>query len=127
MSLNLDNDFDKLLACVGLRRPAASASSSLVLVPTASSPYQAASHLLDWCRPVLLDSNARAERAGRYSYFTADPFLTIKSRGNQVELAGPAGRVTLQADPFHVLAGLLRRYAMAQPDAMPPFLGGAIG
>lgn len=127
MSQCLDNDFDELLACVGLHRPTMSASSSLVRLATASSPYQAASKLLDWPRPVLLDSNQRTARTGRYSYFTADPFLTVKSRGDQVELTGSAGRMTLQADPFHVLAGLLRRYAMAKPDALPPFLGGAIG
>ncbi len=127
MSRQLDNDFDALLACVGLRRPAASASSSLVLVPTTSSPYHAASHLLDWHRPVLLDSSRNDECMGRYSYLTADPFLTVKSRGTQVELIGPTGRVTLQADPFQVLTSVLRRYSRTKPDDLPPFLGGAIG
>ncbi len=100
---------------------------SLVALRVATSAYQAASRLLDLPRPVLLDSSLSNERTGRFSYFTADPFLTLRSRGRRCELVGPTGRTVLEADPFELLRHLLAYYQVPRPSDLPPFVGGAIG
>ncbi|MDQ4106750.1 MAG: anthranilate synthase component I family protein, partial [Actinomycetota bacterium] len=76
---------------------------------------------------MFLDSSLTDGRGGRYSFFTADPFLTVRSWGNRVELTGPAGRVVTEEDPWDLLQRLLRRYSVNQVEGLPPFVGGAVG
>jgi para-aminobenzoate synthetase component 1 len=101
--------------------------SALVAAAAPTGPYRAAPHLLDLPRPAFLDSSLTDTRGGRYSFFTADPFLTVRSRGRRVELTGPAGRVVVEEDPWRVLQLLLRRYTLDRVAGLPPFLGGAVG
>ena len=101
--------------------------SALVAAAAPTGPYRAAPHLLDLPRPAFLDSSLTDARGGRYSFFTADPFLTVRSRGRRVELTGPAGRVGVEEDPWRVLQLLLRRYTLDRVAGLPPFLGGAVG
>ena len=115
-----------VLGSLGLDGPTAT-STVPAAVPAPMSPYEAAPRLLDLPRPVLLDSSSANGHGGRYSYLSADPFLTVRSRGHRVELAGPAGRTVVEADPFELLRCLLSRYAFAQSPELPPFLGGAVG
>jgi para-aminobenzoate synthetase component 1 len=91
------------------------------------SPYDTVPRLLSLPRVVLLDSSSANGRSGRYSYLSADPFLTVHSRGRRVELGGPDGRTVVDADPFDLLRCLLARYYFVQPPELPPFLGGAVG
>ena len=100
---------------------------TLAVAPVPMSPYEATPRLLGLPRPVLLDSSSADGQCGRYSYLTADPFLTVRSRGRRVELVGPAGRTVVEANPFDVLRCLLARYTLARPQGLPPFLGGAAG
>jgi Anthranilate synthase component I, N terminal region len=58
-------------------------------------------------------------RGGCYSYFTADPFLVIRSRGRRVELTGPAGQVVTEEDPWTSLQLLLRLYAVDRVTGLP--------
>jgi para-aminobenzoate synthetase component I len=99
----------------------------VVVASAPEGPRRAAPHLLDLPRPVFLDSSLTDGRGGRYSYFTAVPFLTVQSRGRRVELTGPAGRVVTEEDPWNLLQLLLRRYPVDRVQGLPPFLGGAVG
>ena len=40
--------------------------------------HRAAPHLLDLPRPAFLDSSLTDGHGGRYSFFTADPFLVLR-------------------------------------------------
>src|SRR5918997_5552495 len=100
---------------------------TLAVAPVSMSPYDTVPRLLSLPRVVLLDSSSANGRSGRYSYLSADPFLTVHSRGRRVELGGPDGRTVVDADPFDLLRCLLARYYFVQPPELPPFLGGAVG
>jgi para-aminobenzoate synthetase component I len=115
-----------VLGTLGIDGPAPGVAT-LAVAPAPTGPYEAAPRLLGLPRPVLLDSSSADGHCGRYSYLTADPFLTIRSRGRRVELVGPAGRTVVEANPFDVLRCLLARYTLARPQGLPPFLGGAVG
>jgi para-aminobenzoate synthetase component I len=112
------------LGSLGLDGPT---GPTLAVAPAPMSPYEAAPRLLGLPRVVLLDSSSANVHSGRYSYLSADPFLTVRSRGSRVELAGPAGRTVVEADPFDLLRSLLSLYPSAQSPGLPPFLGGAVG
>jgi para-aminobenzoate synthetase component 1 len=112
---------------LGVLDPRAASGPALAVAPAPKNPRQGAPHLLDLPRPVFLDSSLTDGRGGRYSFFTADPFLVIRSRGRRVELIGPAGQVVTEEDPWTSLQLLLRRYPVDRVPGLPPFLGGAIG
>jgi hypothetical protein len=84
---------------LGVLDPPAVSGPAVVVASAPEGPRRAAPHLLDLPRPVFLDSSLTDGRGGRYSYFTAVPFLTVQSRGRRVELTGPAGRVVTEEDP----------------------------
>src|SRR3712207_2543706 len=112
---------------LGVLDPPAVSGPAVVVAAAPEGPRRAAPHLLDLPRPVFLDSSLTDDRGGRYSFFTADPFLTVRSRGRRVELTGPAGRVVTEEDPWNLLQLLLRRYPVDRVHGLPPFLGGAVG
>ncbi|MDQ4128321.1 MAG: aminodeoxychorismate synthase component I [Actinomycetota bacterium] len=107
--------------------PSTISGPALAVAPGPVDIHRVVPRLLDLPRPVYLDSSLTGGRGGRYSYFTADPFLVIRSRGRRVELTGPTGLTVTEADPWSVLQLLLRRYSMDRVPGLPPFLGGAIG
>ncbi|CAA9444578.1 Para-aminobenzoate synthase, aminase component [uncultured Rubrobacteraceae bacterium] len=115
-----------MLGSLGLDGPTPT-GPTLAVTPAPMSPYEATPRLLGLPRVVLLDSSSADDHSGRYSYLSADPFLTVCSRGRRVELTGPAGRTIVEADPFELLRCLLSRYFLAQSPGLPPFLGGAVG
>ena len=112
---------------LGVLDPLAVSGPALVVAAAPEGPHRAAPHLLDLPRPAFLDSSLTDGRSGRYSFFTADPFLVIRSRGLRVELTGSAGRMVTEEDPWNLLQLLLRRYSVDRVQGLPPFLGGAIG
>ena len=120
-----DDELDQLLASIGVASPMGKVTP--VIGPVALSPVQAAARLLNQRQLVLLDHSSGVTVTGRYSYVSADPFLVLRSRGRRSELAGPAGTVTVAADPTRLLERLLRRYAVSRQPELPPLLGGAIG
>ncbi len=100
------------------------------LLAVAAAPkglHQQALHLLDLPRPAFLDSSQTDGHGGRYSFFTADPFLVLRSRVRRVELIGPAGRAVTEEDPRVLLQLVLRRYPVDRVAGLPPFLGEAVG
>ncbi|WP_407121566.1 aminodeoxychorismate synthase component I [Bradyrhizobium sp. STM 3561] len=91
---------------------------------------------LQWIEPVtamrglahrshltFLDSAARHDLLGRYSYLTCDPFSTYKVANGQ----GSWNGLTLQGDPWMVLRTLLAKYPQEHHPDLPPFQGGAAG
>ncbi|WFU14615.1 aminodeoxychorismate synthase component I [Bradyrhizobium sp. CB3481] len=76
-------------------------------------------------RPHLtfLDSAARHELLGRYSYLTCDPFSTFIIADGQASCDGEA----LEGDPWGVLRTLLANYPQEHRLDLPPFQGGAAG
>lgn len=76
-------------------------------------------------RPHLtfLDSAARHELLGRYSYLTCDPFSTYIVSGGRASCNGE----DIDGDPWTVLRTLLARYPQEHRPDLPPFQGGAAG
>ncbi len=100
----------------------------------AGPPVEVASLFLDLPFALFLDSatgaTARAEvhPLGRYSFFSADPAIVIRSRGGVSETGRPGGRMTrVAADPLLLARDLLRPFAAGAVSGLPPFQGGAAG
>ncbi|MGY4224986.1 para-aminobenzoate synthetase component 1 [Bradyrhizobium sp. USDA 4503] len=76
-------------------------------------------------RPYLtfLDSAAKHESLGRYSYVACDPFSTFIVVNGQASCNGEA----LAGDPWCALRNLLARYPQGHHPGIPPFQGGAAG
>lgn len=90
-------------------------------------PHEAAPRLLRLPSLVLLDSSRAGGAMGRYSYLTADPYLTIRSWGRCVEVTDARGRQTCDANPWDMLQFWLARYRREAIPGLPPFQGGAAG
>ncbi|VIO69751.1 aminodeoxychorismate synthase component I [Bradyrhizobium ivorense] len=91
---------------------------------------------LQWIEPVkalrclaqrrqltFLDSAARHELLGRYSYLACEPFSTYVVADGQASWNGEA----ITGDPWEVLRDLLARYKEVHRPDLPPFQGGAAG
>ncbi|WGR90687.1 aminodeoxychorismate synthase component I (plasmid) [Bradyrhizobium sp. ISRA435] len=91
---------------------------------------------LQWIEPVtamrclahrphltFLDSAARHELLGRYSYLSCEPFSTWMIADGQTSWNGAA----LEGDPWGVLRTLLANYRQVHRPDLPPFQGGAAG
>ncbi|WP_456744941.1 hypothetical protein [Bradyrhizobium sp. USDA 4354] len=71
----------------------------------------------------VLDSAARHELLGRYSYLTCDPFGTYIVSDGQPSYNGKA----LDGDPWEALRTLLANYPQERRPDLPPFQAGAAG
>jgi para-aminobenzoate synthetase component 1 len=98
-------------------------------IPSPVTAQEACQALQDASHPFLLDSGMQIGNLGRYSFVGADPFLTIRAKGDQVEIETEEGVERRIADPLAVLAELLDRYACLRgPEAAEwPFAAGAVG
>jgi len=75
----------------------------------------------------FLDSGMDPQRLGRYSFIGSDPFLVMRSRGNQVTLIWQDKQEIEQGNPFDVLGRLLETYRLDSFPTPIPFWGGAVG
>ena len=75
----------------------------------------------------FLDSGMDPQRLGRYSFISSEPFLVLRSRGNQVTLIWRDKQEVEQGNPFDVLGRLLATYKLDSFPAPIPFCGGAVG
>ncbi len=88
-----------------------------------------------WCfeafagRPFsfFLDSGMDPARLGRYSFMGSDPFLVLRSRGDEITLIRDGVEEVRRGNPFGVLGELLGIYALDGSRAGIPFTGGAVG
>jgi para-aminobenzoate synthetase component 1 len=88
-----------------------------------------------WCfeafvrRPFsfFLDSGMDPGKLGRYSFMGSDPFLVLRSRGDEIILLRDSKEEVREGNPFDVLGELLDVYTLDRNRADIPFVGGAVG
>jgi para-aminobenzoate synthetase component I len=88
-----------------------------------------------WCfeafalRPFsfFLDSGMDPHKLGRYSFMGSEPFLVMRSKGDEIALIGNGAEEKRRGNPFDVLGGLLEAYKIDSREPPVPFTGGAVG
>jgi para-aminobenzoate synthetase component 1 len=75
----------------------------------------------------FLDSGMDPQRLGRYSFIGVEPFLVMRSRGNQVTIIQRDRQENEPGNPFDILDKLLETYSLDSFPAPIPFWGGAVG
>jgi len=75
----------------------------------------------------FLDSGMDPGKLGRYSFMGSDPFLILRSRGEQISLIREGVEEVKKGNPFDVLGELLAVYSVAGDSAPIPLVGGAVG
>src|SRR5690348_10360603 len=86
-------------------------------------PVAAMWGLVDRAHLTFLDSAAKHELLGRYSYLACDPFSTFMVADGQASCNGK----TLEGEPWEALRNLLAKYRQEHRADLPPFQGGAAG
>jgi para-aminobenzoate synthetase component 1 len=86
-------------------------------------PVTAMRSLADRPHLTFLDSAAKHESLGRYSYVACDPFSTYVIADGQATCNGEA----LAGDPWCALGSLLAKFPQEHHPGLPPFQGGAAG
>jgi len=103
-------------------------------IVTAHTPESLVENLRGEPGIVLLRSNSFDSPAARYSFVTANPFLTFRATGSRCEIifhpAPDASSPTPQiqfGNPWHLLDALMARYELLDEIDSPFPLGGAFG
>ena len=102
-------------------------------IPAAQTPESLAAQLL--CTPhsnvVLLRSSSCDLPSARYSFVTANPFLTFRSFGSHCEISSPRtpdAKPRIQfGNPWHLLDSLMARFELLDEIDSPFPLGGCFG
>jgi para-aminobenzoate synthetase component 1 len=100
------------------------------LVEEISTPFGAAEAFgLFYQEPFafFLDSGMDPAKLGRYSFIGRDPFLVLKSRGEELTLLSAGQEERRIGNPFRALGELLERYNLEPGGAPTPLVGGAVG
>lgn len=103
-------------------------------IATAQTPELLVEQLTGQCGVVLLRSAGFDSPQARYSFVTANPFLTFHSFGSQCEVAfglsplahSPSPQVQF-GNPWHLLDALMARYELLDEIDLPFPLGGCFG
>ncbi len=74
-----------------------------------------------------LDSGMDHQKLGRWSFMGSDPFLVMRSRGDDITLIKDGVEEKRRGNPFDVLGELLNKYKLEHNQAGIPFTGGAVG
>jgi anthranilate synthase component 1 len=78
--------------------------------------------------PSFLLESAEQGRLGRYSFLGFRPRSELRwTAGRLSEIRDGEVTVSDAPDPYQAVADVLDRHAIAEPDALPPFGGGAVG
>jgi len=88
-----------------------------------------------WCfeafapRPFsfFLDSGMDPPKLGRYSFMGSDPFLVMRSSGDEITLIRDGVEEKRRGNPFDEVGELLKKYTLESNEAGIPFTGGAVG
>jgi len=94
---------------------------------TSLAAHQAFEYIKDRPYSFFLDSGMDVEKLGRYSFMGSDPFLVLRSRGNDIEIIRGDHIERLSGNPFDVLDNLLGEYRIETASLPVPFAGGAVG
>jgi para-aminobenzoate synthetase component 1 len=100
------------------------------LVEEISTPFSAAEVFSLFHREpfaFFLDSGMDPAKLGRYSFIGRDPFLVLKSRGQELTLLSEGREERRRGSPFRALGELLERYNLEPGGAPTPLVGGAVG
>ena len=100
------------------------------LVEEISKPFSAAEVFSLFHREpfaFFLDSGMDPTKLGRYSFIGSDPFLVLKSRGEELTLLSAGQEERRTDNPFRALGELLERYILEPGGAPTPLVGGAVG
>jgi para-aminobenzoate synthetase component 1 len=100
-------------------------------IQTARTPESLVEYLRDVTGLVLLRTSAFDSPAARYSFVTANPFLTFRSFGSRCEIVkseipNPESEIYF-GDPWHLLDSLMSRFEMPDEIDLPFPLGGCFG
>jgi para-aminobenzoate synthetase component 1 len=74
-----------------------------------------------------LDSGMDPPKLGRYSFMGIDPFLVMRSRGDEITLIREGVEEKSRGNPFDMLGELLDEYKIESGELPVPFTGGAVG
>ncbi len=74
-----------------------------------------------------LDSALSSHELSRFSYIGSDPFYTIKSRGQVMDIVEGKTVRHQKGDPLAALEATIRRYQIPAGSPLVPFIGGAVG
>ena len=74
----------------------------------------------------FLDSGIDADGLGRYSFMGANPFITFKSKDDQIEIKDAGKSRKLSGNPFDELNKLMASHQLDYQSDFP-FVGGAVG
>ncbi|MGD0745785.1 MAG: anthranilate synthase component I family protein, partial [Verrucomicrobiota bacterium] len=110
-------------------------------IPTAHAPESLAALLLNSQPPirnphsgvVLLRTSSFDSPSARYSFVTANPFLTFRSCGSRCEISFPNSQLpspisqTQFGNPWHLLDSLMSRFELLDEMDLPFPLGGCFG
>ncbi|MBN1832364.1 MAG: anthranilate synthase component I [Deltaproteobacteria bacterium] len=93
------------------------------------TPVSAYLKIRDKSFSYLLESADGGERWGRYSFIGYKPFLTVQSRGKEIEILekGEKKIVREVENPLSVLRDLIRDISPVTIKGLPPFQGGFVG
>jgi len=75
----------------------------------------------------FLDSGMDPSRLGRYSFLGSDPFLVLRSRGEEVSIIREGIKEIRRGNPFDVVGELLDVYSLDIGSYGLPCAGGAVG
>ena len=75
----------------------------------------------------LLESIEGGEKIARYSFLGCNPYLTISSRGDTVEIIRAGERMQRKGQLLDVMRKITDRYRPVKLPGLPPFVGGAVG
>jgi para-aminobenzoate synthetase component 1 len=75
----------------------------------------------------FLDSGMDPGKLGRYSFMGSDPFLVMRSRGEEITLVKKGVAEKRRGNPFDTLGELLETYQSDRGEYPVPFTGGAVG
>lgn len=75
----------------------------------------------------FLDSGMDFQKLGRYSFMGGNPFLLIKSRGENISILKEGVESITRGNPLDILGEFLDTYRLDSTDQSVPFTGGAAG
>jgi anthranilate synthase component I len=75
----------------------------------------------------LLESVEGGEKIARYSFLGCNPYLTISSRGDTVDIVRASERMQRKGQLLDVMRKITERYRPVTLPGLPPFVGGAVG
>ena len=75
----------------------------------------------------LLESIEGGEKIARYSFIGCNPYLTIRAKGEMVEIEKNGETIKRKGRMLDVLRKITERYRAVTVPGLPPFTGGAVG